>query len=256
MRTPSLPSSRCASRPTPHGRVGGPFRKRAAALAASCLLAGLGLVPAGWSAQHGPGDAATSHRRFDDVEHWSRVFDDPARDAWQKPDEVVAALQLAAGQGVADIGAGTGYFTRRLSTAVGPQGAVFAVEVEPNLVARLRDRAQQEGAANVVPVLASPDNPRLPPGSIDAALFVDAYHHVDGRREYLRRLRPALRAGARVVVVEWKAGRQPVGPKEEDHKLAREQVVREMTEAGFEAVAEPPVLPHQYVLVFRKPAGD
>lgn len=227
---------------------------------AAFLLASVVAAAPSQAADAPAGDGATSHRRFDDVEHWSRVFDDPARDAWQKPDEVVAALELAAGEAVADIGAGTGYFEKRLSTAVGPSGAVFAVEVEPNLVAHLRERAEREGTTNVVPVLASTDEPRLAPRSVDAVLFADAYHHVDGRRGYLERLKRALRSGARVVVIEWKAGKQPVGPKEEDHKLARDQVVREMTQAGFTLVAEPAVLPHQYVLVFRAaataPAAD
>src|SRR5262245_13412515 len=99
-------------------------------------------------------DAATSQRRFDDPAAWAKVFDDPARDAWQRPQEVVAALGLRPGQRVADLGAGTGYFSRHLSRAVGPTGAVLAVDPEPNLVAWLRDRAEREGTANVVPVLA------------------------------------------------------------------------------------------------------
>jgi ubiquinone/menaquinone biosynthesis C-methylase UbiE len=208
-----------------------------------------------WSAGGVRDDGATSHRRFDDVAHWSRVFDDPERDRWQKPDQIVAALRLSAGNAVADIGAGTGYFARRLSTAVGPTGTVFVVEVEPNLVAHLRDRAEKESTRNVTPVLASTDNPRLPHDSIDVALFVDAWHHVDRRRDYLRKLQPALRRGARIAIVDWKPGKQPVGPPEEDHKLAREQVEREMTEEGFELIEAPDVLPHQYMLLFRHAVG-
>jgi protein-L-isoaspartate O-methyltransferase len=101
-----------------------------------------------------PSDDATSRHDFADVRYWSSVFDDPARDAWQKPDELVAALAIARGSAVADLGAGTGYLSRRLATAVGPQGTVFAVETEPNLVAHLRRRAEREKTPNVVPVLA------------------------------------------------------------------------------------------------------
>ncbi len=194
-------------------------------------------------------DDATSHRSFADVPYWSGVFDDPKRDAWQKPDALVASLGLKPGMCVADLGAGTGYLTRRLSAAVGPTGTVLAVEVEPNLVTHLRARAEKEGSANVVPVLASLDNPRLPAAAVDVLLIVDTYHHIDGRVAYMRAQRRALRPGGRVVVVDWEKRPLPVGP-EMDHKLAREQVVDEMQRAGYRLVEQPAVLEHQYVLVF------
>src|SRR5204863_3661274 len=134
---------------------------------------------------------------------WSKVFDDPGRAAWQKPEELVAALHLQPGQRVADLGAGTGYFSRLLSTAVGADGTVFAVEIEPNLVTHLRDRAEREGTRNVVPVLASADDPRLPAGMLDVILIVDTYHHVDDRIGYFRNLRRALRPSGRVAIVDW-----------------------------------------------------
>jgi ubiquinone/menaquinone biosynthesis C-methylase UbiE len=192
---------------------------------------------------------ATSHRRFDDPAYWSKVFDDPARDAWQKPRELVEALHLRPGQRVADLGAGTGYFSRVLSAAVGADGTVFAVELEPNLVAHLRDRAEREGTRNVVPVLASADDPRLPAGLLDVVLIVDTYHHVDDRIVFFRNLRRALRPAGRVAIVDWQKRPLPVGP-EMDHKLARETVVDEMTEAGYRVVDEPSILPYQYFLVF------
>lgn len=195
-------------------------------------------------------DHATSHRRFDDPAAWAKVFDDPARDAWQRPEQVVAALGVRPGQHVADLGAGTGYFSRHLSRAVGPAGAVLAVDPEPNLVAWLRDRAEREGTANVVPVLGSRDTPRLPAGSIDLVLIVDTYHHVDRRVAYFRALRGALRPGGRVAVIDWQKRPLPVGP-EMDHKVAREQVVAEMERADYALVEEPDILPYQYFLVFR-----
>lgn len=226
-------------------------------MAAHFLVAALVLVASATGAPglspaepHGP-DGATIHRRFDDAAYWSKVFDDPKRDAWQHPDEIVTALSLEPGMTVADIGAGTGYFSRRLSAAVGRGGTVFAVEVEPSLVAHMRDRADSEKTPNVIPVLASADNPRLPPAALDVALFVDTFHHVDGRREYLATLRRSLKPSARVAIVEWKAGPQPFGPKEESHKLPREQVEREMAQAGFEPLPVPDLLPHQYFLLFR-----
>lgn len=197
----------------------------------------------------GPHDATARHS-FANVEHWSSVFDDPARDAWQKPDEIAKALALGPGMTVADLGAGTGYMSRRLSEAVGPSGTVFAVDPEPNLVAHLRARAEHERTANVVPVLASTDNPRLPAASIDLVLVLDTYHHVDDRIRYFGDLRRVLRPGGRVAVIDWHKRPLPVGPSLE-HKLAREQVVEEMTAAGWTLHAEPDVLPYQYFLIFR-----
>jgi SAM-dependent methyltransferase len=196
-------------------------------------------------------DRATSHRRFDDVAYWSKVFDDPKRDEWQRPDDLVGALSLVPGMAVADLGAGTGYLSRRLSAAVGPAGKVYSVEVEPNLVAHLRNRAERENTPNVIPILASAGDPGLPADAIDLALFVDSYHHVDGRLPYLEILRRSLRPSARIAIVEWKPGPQPYGPKEEDHKIARERVEREMKDAGFELTAAPDLLAHQYLLIFR-----
>jgi len=213
----------------------------------ACVLA---LVLASGSAHAGSGHDATVHHPFDDPVYWSKVFDDPARAAWQKPEELVAALGLRAGQRVADLGAGTGYFSRLLSSAVGTTGTVFAVELEPNLVAHLRARAEREGTANVVPILASPDNPRLPAGLVDVVLIVDTYHHIDDRITYLRNLRRALRPGGRIAVVDWQKRPLPVGP-EMAHKLAREMVVQEVEEAGYRLVDEPTFLPYQYFLIFQ-----
>ena len=192
---------------------------------------------------------ATSRHSFSDVDHWVSVFDDPARDAWQKPHELVAALHLRPGMTVADLGAGTGYFSRHLSSAVGQRGTVFAVELEPSLLVHLRDRAEKEKIDNVVPVLASADDPRLPAGRVDVVLIVDTYHHLDDRLHYLARLRRALGPGGRVAIVEWQKRELPVGPPME-HKLAREQVIDEMTSAGYRLLEEPAVLPYQDVLIF------
>jgi len=203
----------------------------------------------GGGAEH---DATVRHS-FDDVQHWVKVFDDPERDAWQKPDEVVAALKLAPGTTVADIGAGTGYFARRLSAAVGERGTVLAIDVEPNLVVHLRNRAEEEKTANVVPVLGSADNPRIPAGIADLVLIVDTLHHFDDRPGYLRRLRAALAPGGRVAVIDFKKEKSPVGPPV-DHRLAREQAVEAFTLAGYRLVEEPQFLPYQYFLVFDAPS--
>lgn len=172
-------------------------------------------------------DDATARHPFDDVAKWEKVFDDPKRAEWQQPATIVQALSLAPGMMVADVGAGTGYFEHALGTAVGPRGVVLAVEVEPNLVTHLRARAEREGTANVIPVLGSTTDPRLPAGRVDRILYVDTYHHLDDRVDYFRRLRAALAPGGRIVIVDWKKEEAAIGPPLE-HRLAREQVLREM----------------------------
>jgi SAM-dependent methyltransferase len=209
-----------------------------------------GEAPAG----HGHGsprghDATTTHR-FDDVDRWVKVFDDPARDAWQRPADVVRLLQLSPGDVVADLGAGTGYFEPYLSRAVGETGAVLAVDIEPSLVAHLRDRAEKEGTRNVIPILASADNPRLPPAAVDLILIVDTYHHVSDRLRYLGDLRSRLAPGGRIAIVDWTDADRPVGPPKE-HALPKAFMVDEMRQAGWTLAADHDVLPYQLFLVFR-----
>lgn len=235
----------------PEIRRSHPFARAAVAVA---LLGAFGTArPV--SADEAGDYRATSHRRFDDVAHWSRQFDEPGRDEWQKPKKVVEALGIKPGMRVADLGAGTGYFSRFLSTAVGETGVVFSVEVEPNLLAHLRERAEKEKTANVIPVLASADNPRLPAAALDLILFVDTYHHVDARERYLGLLRRSLAPGGRIGIIEWKPGKLPKGPKEEHHKIPRDRIVRELAGAGFELDAEPELLAYQYFLVFSRDPG-
>jgi arsenite methyltransferase len=194
-------------------------------------------------------DAATTRHGFADVRHWVSVFDDPKRNEWQKPREIVAALGIEPGMTVADLGAGTGYFSPYLSKAVGEDGSVLAVDVEPNLVVHLRERAEQERLENVVPILASADDPRMPARGVDLIFIADTYHHLDQRLDYLPRLRRFLRSGGRVAIVDWKKQPMPQGPPPE-HKLAREQVANEMQKSGYRLVGEPTFLPYQYFLIF------
>ncbi|HYD49555.1 MAG TPA: class I SAM-dependent methyltransferase [Terriglobales bacterium] len=198
---------------------------------------------------HAEHDDATAKHSFEDVERWSKVFDNPERDIWQKPAEVMQSLALKAGMRVADLGAGTGYFTRHLARAVGASGSVLAVEVEPNLVRHLRQRAEQEGAANVTPILGSTDNPRLPAGVLDLILIVDTYHHIDDRLQYMRRVRAALAPAGRIAIIDWYKKKLPEGPPV-DHKIASKQVIDEMQRAGYRLEARSSLLPYQYFLIF------
>lgn len=189
----------------------------------------------------------THEHRFSGAERWARVFDDPARDRWQKPDEVVAALALAPDATVADIGAGTGYFAVRLARAV-PKGRVYAVDIEPDMVRYLGERAKRESLPNVRPVLGKPDDPSLPE-PVDRVLIVDTYHHISDRVAYFGRLRERLKPGGAVAIVDFTL-ESPVGPPR-SARVAADVVRVEMQRAGYALAAAHDFLPHQYFLVFR-----
>jgi len=206
-------------------------------------------LPAQQAGGHDQGHDATIHHSFDDVDRWVKAFDDPGRDAWQKPEKVVRFLGVAPGQNVADLGAGTGYFTVHLAKAVGAKGKVYAADIEPNLVAYLGERAAKAKLIQVVPILAAPDDPKLPAGGVDLILICDTWHHIDDRLNYLSRLAATLAPGGRVAVVDFREGEMPVGPPPA-HKLSREAVVKEFETAHWRLVDEYKKLTYQYVLVF------
>jgi len=187
--------------------------------------------------------------RFDDIDQWVARFDDPARDEWQKPREVVAALKLTPGMIVADIGAGTGYFNRYLAAAVGPDGKVLAFDIEPAMVEHMKERAVKERTPNVLPRLATPDDPKLPEGKVDVILICDTYHHISDRLAYFERLKKSLRPAGRLAIVDFKPGDLPVGPPPE-HKLAPEFVIAELAKIGWRLTEQPEILPYQYFLIF------
>jgi cyclopropane fatty-acyl-phospholipid synthase-like methyltransferase len=174
----------------------------------------------------------------------------PDRAAWQKPDEVLNALELRAGQTVCDIGAGPGYFALRAAKRVGEGGRVFAVDVDPRILDALRARLEKAGVRNVTPVLALAADPLLPPRSCDLVLVVDAYHHFPDRPNYLGRLARLIRPGGRLANVDWHKQKTPTtfGPSQE-HRIAREDFLADAAKAGLRVVAEPKLLPHQYFVV-------
>jgi SAM-dependent methyltransferase len=191
---------------------------------------------------------ATAIQRFEDAERWAQVFEHPTRDAWQKPEQVIAALRLPKGARVADIGAATGYFPVRIARAH-PDATVYGVDIEPNLVEYLRARAARESLSNLRTVVAEPADPKLPE-PVDLVLLVDTYHHIDRRPIYFANLASRLRPGGRVAVVDFRKGSK-IGPPEH-HKLAEESVIAEMKEAGYRLAEKHGFLPHQYFLVFER----
>ncbi len=160
-------------------------------------------------------------------------------------------LRLEPGMDVADVGAGTGYFARRMAPLVGPRGKVYAVDVQPEMVAMLREAAAQPGLDNIVPVQASVDDPKLAPGSIDLALMVDVYHELQFPHEVLTRMVQALKPGGRLVFVEYRAEDDSV-PIKPLHKMSEAQVRREAALHALEWERTADVLPWQHVVVFRK----
>jgi ubiquinone/menaquinone biosynthesis C-methylase UbiE len=189
----------------------------------------------------------THQHQFSGAEHWAKVFDDPARDAWQKPHEVIQALQLSPDAVVADIGAGTGYFSVRLAHML-PRGRVYAADIEPDMVKYLGDRASKSGLKNLIPVHASPGDPKLP-ARVDLALLVDVYHHVEQREAYFKRLAQSLKPSGAVAIIDF-TPESPVGPPRAA-RMPATQVKEEMQRAGYALAAEHTFLPNQYFLVFK-----
>jgi ubiquinone/menaquinone biosynthesis C-methylase UbiE len=189
------------------------------------------------------------HAVHRDSKAYIAMLEDPGRDAYQKPDEVVRALALAPGAAVADIGAGSGYFAVRLAKAVGDAGRVYAVDVSPDMVVHLNRRLRDAGIPNVQTVLSAPDDPLLRDASVDLVFICDTWHHIDERPRYLALLKRVLRPAGRIAIVDFQKRPLSFGPPLE-MKIAREDVVKEFQAAGFRLAAEQTFLPHQYFLVF------
>ena len=189
--------------------------------------------------------AQTAHQHHppQSADEYAKVLDDPKRDAWQLPHEVVMALNLKADETIADIGAGTGYFARRFAHHA---GKVYAVDID----AKLLEMAAKGAPPNLVTVLAAPDDPKLPGHSVDTIFFCDVLHHIENRPSYYRKLARALKAGGRIVVVDFHKRPSPMGPPEA-MRLSEEQVKGELTAAGFRLVKTLDMLPYQYFLQFR-----
>jgi ubiquinone/menaquinone biosynthesis C-methylase UbiE len=199
---------------------------------------------------------ATVHHRFEDPAAWAKVFDDPSRDDWQKPEALLTSLGVVPGMTVADLGAGTGYFSVRVARAVGAKGRVLALDVEPSLVDYVKARAGKESLPQIGAAVVPADDPRLPPKGVDLVLVVDTWHHLDDRVHYLAKLAAGLKPEGRVAVVDFKKGELPVGPPDA-HKLPPDAVVQEFEAAGWVvARRDETLLPYQYVLAFTPPASS
>lgn len=208
----------------------------------------LGVAVAAEPQQQQPPQHKPDHmqHRFDDPERYAKSFDDPARDAWQMPSRVIEALALPATAAVADIGAGTGYFSIRLARAV-PRGAVYAVDVEASMLEHIRKRATAEKLGNILTVQASSSSPNLPK-PVDVVLIVDTYHHLPGRPTYFRTLRSSLTPGGRVAIIDFRKD-SPDGPPPA-FRFEADQIISEMQQAGYRLVTKHDFLPRQHFLIF------
>jgi ubiquinone/menaquinone biosynthesis C-methylase UbiE len=213
---------------------------RTSTFAAAFLALAAGAGPA---AAQSPG---THQHSFSGAERWAHVFDDPKRDAWQKPHEVIQALALKPDAVIADIGAGTGYFAVRVANMV-PNGRVYGVDIEPDMVKYLAERAKREKRKNIVAITGAPDDPRLPEKA-DLILLVDVFHHIESRSRYFRRLSGYLRPGGRIAIIDFRLD-SPEGPPKAA-RIAPERVIAELKAAGYAVAKEHGFLPNQYFLVF------
>ena len=195
-------------------------------------------------------DSHQMHRLHQDPKAYIAMLEDPKRDAYQKPHEVLTALKLKKGEVLADIGAGSGYFTLRLAHHVGAKGRVYAVDISAEMIVHLNRRIRDFKLKNVVTILAAPDDPLLPDASIDRFFICDTWHHVENRAHYLGLLRKMLKRGGEVVMIDFKKEKTPVGPPLE-MRIDRADLVREMEAHGFRLAAEHTFLPYQYFLIFK-----
>jgi SAM-dependent methyltransferase len=207
-------------------------------------------VPAEVAHAH-PHAAATMHHRFENAEEWSRKFDAKDRDEWQKPAAVIAKLKLKRTALVADIGAGTGYFTVRLAKVVS-RGKVFAVDVEPDMVRHIEERANEQGLDNVVTVLGREDNPSLAE-HVDVAFLCDVVHHIEDRPAFFAKIADRLRPGGRIVIVDFSPDAPDGGPgPPKQHRVSPATLDVELGAADLERTAfDDTLLRYQYIVEYR-----
>ena len=197
--------------------------------------------------QHGQ-----QHRGPSDLKEYIEILERPDRDKDQKPDEVVKALNLDPYMTIADIGAGSGYFTRKFVWAIQDKGMVYAVDVEPVLLKYNEEMADHlHTPYNAKFVVAKEDDPLLPPNGVDLVFLCNTYHHLEKRADYFTRVKASLKKNGRVAIIDfWSDGRAGDVGFPPEHLIARETVIKEMSAAGYILSKEHTFLPRQYFLEF------
>jgi ubiquinone/menaquinone biosynthesis C-methylase UbiE len=194
-------------------------------------------------------DGHQMHHLHGDPKAYIGALEDPKRDVYQKPHEVVHALNLKSGEVVADIGAGSGYFTFHLARHVGDKGKIYAVDVSPEMILHVNRRIRELKANNVVTLLADPDDPLLPDRSVNRFFFSDSWHHIENQSKYLSLMKRMLKPGGEIVMIDFHKKELPVGPPM-NMKISREDLIKQLDSNGYRLTKEHSFLPYQYFLVF------
>jgi ubiquinone/menaquinone biosynthesis C-methylase UbiE len=240
----------------------------------ACLLAALGaFAPVGWAEPQKPAAPPKYvYRRDHDPDGTGKFYmgreiaqvmghqgagwlERPSREQEERPKKLLEALQLKPGDVVADIGAGSGYHTMRMAEAVGPKGKVYAVDIQKEMLAIIRERMQREKRENIEPILGTETDPKLPEGAVDLILLVDVYHEFSQPYEMTEAMVKALKPGGRLVFVEFRL-EDPRVPIKLVHKMRQKQVLREMEPHPLEHVKTITSFPWQHVIVFKKKAEE
>lgn len=241
---PQTPAGPQTPSPRPLGIVPGPRQPAPAPVAPT----GEGPLPRPARPDAGATSSQRGHGRLFQP-HELGMLEGPDREAWQRPDLIMDALGIGDGSVVADLGAGGGWFTVRLARRVGPNGLVYAEDIQPQMIEAIQRRVSREDLKNVSAVLGSADHPALPKGRLDAALMVDTFHEVTDRQSLLTNVRAALKPGGRLGIVEYRTNGGGPGPSREE-RLPPQQVISAAEAAGFRLVRQEQFLPYQYMLVF------
>lgn len=208
------------------------------------------ILVVGIAAPAQPGHAQTRNSRLFPPLNLG-LLEGPDRDEWQRPDQIMDALVIADGSVVADLGCGAGWFTVRLARRVGPNGLVYAEDVQVEMIRATERRVQREGLRNVTPILGTQDDPRLPAGRIDALLIVGIYHEIVNPVALLKNVARALRPAGRVGIVEFTPGGGGPGPAA-DERVDPKLIQRDAQRAGLRFLKQESFLPFQYLLIFGK----
>jgi arsenite methyltransferase len=216
-----------------------------------CALFAASILFLSFAAQHsaGQGTKEQTEKMRQDPKAYIAMLENPQRDAEQKPDEVIAALDLKPGETLADIGAGSGYFSFRLARKVGDSGRVYAVDINSDMILFMNRHIRDKKIKNVTTILSAPDDPLLMDASIHRFFICNTWHHIQNRPRYLALMKKMLKPGGQIIIIDYKKGQSPGGPPPE-MRMTRREVIGEMEAGGFKLANDHRFLPYQYFLVF------
>lgn len=184
---------------------------------------------------------------FSDAKRWAKIFENPDRDEWQKPDIVIQSMGIHPDDVIVDIGSATGYFPVRFARVV-PDGKVIGVDVEQDMVRYLNHRAQKEGLDNLVSILGEYHDPKIPEPA-DIVFICNTYHHISDRVDYFKNIKSKFKKDGKLIIVDFRKGDLPVGPSDKQ-KISPENVIKELEKAGYVLTYHEKDLPYQYMLIF------